>query len=88
MDILISVTDDGCGIPPERLQKLQNSLTSNPETTADIIKNTNLDSNGIALQNTHSRIVLLYGASYGLTIESIEKQGTITTIRIPYQREH
>jgi two-component system sensor histidine kinase YesM len=43
------------------------------------------DSNGIALANTHRRLVLLYGPGYGLEIFSTEGQGTCISVRIPFR---
>lgn len=67
-DLLFTVSDDGVGIPEDRLSTLL--------TTANT-------KNGIGLKNVHERIQLSYGEGYGLTIHSVEDQGTVITIRIP-----
>ena len=41
-----------------------------------------LGSNGIALVNTHTRLKLLYGEGYGLSIDSEPGKGTTVTIRL------
>ncbi len=88
-DILLSVADDGCGIPAERLSSLQHCLrqvscVDGDTTIVSVPQDTRLDSNGIALQNTHRRIIILYGIPYGLHIDSVHGEGTRITIRIPY----
>ena len=88
-DILLSVADDGCGIPAKRLSSLQHCLrqvscVDGDTTTVSVPQDTRLDSNGIALQNTHRRIIILYGIPYGLHIDSVHSEGTRITIRIPY----
>ncbi len=67
-DLLFTVEDDGIGIQEDLLPTLL--TTSSGE-------------NGIGLKNVHERIQLTYGPGYGLTIESVEDQGTTLTIRIP-----
>ena len=67
-DLLFTVSDDGVGIREDLLPTL---LT------------TSSGKNGIGLKNVHERIQLTYGAAYGLTIHSVEDQGTTITIRIP-----
>ena len=41
-----------------------------------------LGSNGIALVNTNTRLKLLYGEGYGLSIDSEKDKGTTVTIRL------
>ena len=67
-DLAFTVADDGVGIPEELLPTL---LT------------TSAGESGIGLKNVNERIQLTYGAQYGLTIESVEDEGTAITIRIP-----
>ena len=66
-DLFFSVTDDGLGIPPQRLPELLNASGTT----------------GFGLKNVHERIRLTYGPEYGLTIHSVEDEGTTVTIRIP-----
>jgi two-component system sensor histidine kinase YesM len=58
-------------------------------TTSEDIKNKGhsddeekLGTNGIALVNTNTRLKLLYGQDYGLSIESEPGRGTTVTIRL------
>lgn len=43
------------------------------------------DSSGIGIANTHKRIQLYYGENYGVQIQTVPKEGTVVTVRIPYQ---
>ena len=71
-DYCLLISDDGVGIPPERLatilqgQKIKNSRGTN-----------------IAIFNTHKRLKILYGESYGLHYTSEVGQGTEVLVRIP-----
>ena len=67
-DLCFSVADDGVGIREDMLPTL---LTTSAGTS------------GIGLKNVHERIQLTYGAPYGLSIQSVEDEGTTITIRIP-----
>lgn len=72
-DLILTVTDDGAGIPAETLATL---LTEErPRSHASL--------NGIGVYNVHKRLQLLYGPTYGLTIESEPGCGTCVTVRIP-----
>ena len=82
-DIVLIVQDDGEGIKPEKLTALRNKINS---AAAENIKNDldehALGSNGIALVNTNTRLKLLYGEGYGLSIDSEQGKGTTVTIRL------
>ena len=62
------VEDDGVGIPAEQLA----GILVRPAGKS-----------GIGLKNVHERIFLTYGEPYGLTIESVEAEGTRVTVRQP-----
>jgi two-component system sensor histidine kinase YesM len=67
--ILLTVKDNGMGIPSDRL--------------GDIFMSTpGLDS-GIGLRNINDRIKIYFGENYGLSVESTEGEGTIVYIFIP-----
>ncbi|MDU0204792.1 sensor histidine kinase [Paenibacillus sp. MAH-36] len=76
--IQLLVQDNGNGISWEKLQKLQGKLQGEQQTDQRY---------GIGLLNVHSRIQLLYGIDYGLTVTSIEGAGTSIKVRIPYITE-
>lgn len=75
--ILFTVEDDGLGIPPEELRRLQEMLRDDSNA---IVKKSRY---GIGLRNTNRRIHLLYGEEYGLTIESEVEERTCVTITLP-----
>lgn len=71
--IVILISDDGVGIPPE---KLENILAE---------KRIEAGSSGtnIAVYNTHRRLQLMYGPEYGLKYKSTLGVGTEVEIRLP-----
>lgn len=73
--IVILVSDNGVGIPPEKLPMI---LSNTGKTSASSGTN-------VAVYNTHRRLQLMYGAEYGLAYESIPGAGTEVTIRLPAQ---
>ena len=73
-----TVTDDGAGIPAERLTELRESFER------DL---TNEYTAHVGLYNIQKVIRLTYGAPYGVQIESTEGQGTAVTLTIPYEVE-
>ena len=79
-NIVLSVEDDGLGIPPEKLKKLQEMLRDDSNI---MVKKSRY---GIGLRNTNRRINLLYGSDYGLTIESEVEERTCVTITFPKHR--
>ena len=74
--LLITVMDDGGGIPCDKLAEL-NSLLENGEGSEKYV----------GLVNTAQRIKLYYGVEYGLTIESPNQQGTKVLIRLPIREK-
>ena len=71
-NIVISVTDNGMGIPEEEIELL--------------LTNTNRvhkKGSGVGLINVNNRIKILFGDEYGLHIESELDEGTTVTITIP-----
>lgn len=68
-DFLFCIRDNGQGISPERLAYLRQVLESN------------LPAESIGVANTHARIRLVYGAPYGITVES-EPGHTCLTVRL------
>lgn len=68
--LVLSVLDDGSGIPPEILASL---LTEEGEA------------HSTGLRNTHSRIQIYFGNQYGLRIQSIPGVGTRVEAVLPYK---
>ena len=73
----IAISDNGLGISKERLQQIQRSLHGEQIE----------ESNRVGLKNINARIKLYYGDMYGVTIESLEAQGTTVTIVLPKMQE-
>lgn len=74
-DLLLRVADDGMGMPPERLAEIKGWLEREGEALQE-------DAH-IGLRNVHARLKFIYGADYGIRIESESGRGTAVTIRIP-----
>lgn len=74
-DIVLLISDDGVGIPPEKLQTL---LLENSYGITRASSGTN-----IAVYNTHRRLQILYGNEYGLNYSSEFGKGTDVELRIP-----
>ena len=86
-DIVFTISDDGVGMSEEKLRQLNESL-NNAEKRIKSEKiresdESNMRGSGIAITNTHLRLVLLYGHGYGLTFRSEEGKGTEVEVRIP-----
>ena len=74
-NLLVTISDNGCGIPREQLSKLNTALSSYQETVT---------TSHIGIHNVNNRIKLYYGESYGLNFESSLGEGTTVTIKIPF----
>ncbi|MBQ7900594.1 MAG: sensor histidine kinase [Clostridia bacterium] len=71
-DIYIVISDNGCGMSPEKLAEVRSNLVS--EDTENI---------HIGLNNVNKRLQLHYGSNYGLAIDSTLGEGTKVTVKIP-----
>lgn len=71
--IIISVSDNGAGITPDRLEQIRGFLTESDEQ----------EGGRIGLRNVHVRLQLSYGAEHGLRINSETGIGTIIEFSIP-----
>ena len=71
-DIYISIEDNGMGM---REDVLENILTDNSKVPKH--------GSGVGVINVHSRIRLMFGESYGLTVYSEPDEGTRVVIHIP-----
>ncbi|WP_284645638.1 cache domain-containing sensor histidine kinase [Paenibacillus silviterrae] len=76
--LLLTVSDNGDGVEPERLTVLQRSLG-----TTHALQGLERESSGVGLLNIHQRIQLFYGREYGACIESNPGSGTTVTLRMP-----
>lgn len=72
--LIIEIKDNGIGIPHKKLEQLQVMLVEAKE------------SDRIGLSNVNLRIKQYYGLDYGLTIDSIEREGTTMTVVLPLKK--
>lgn len=75
-ELLLTITDDGPGIAPDKLIRIRQTLQDDSAMPEHI-----------GLYNTHRALQLLYGAPYGLTINSALSQGTSISLTIPLNKE-
>jgi Predicted signal transduction protein with a C-terminal ATPase domain len=66
-DILLTVSDNGIGIPPERLKEIQQSLNEGERI-------------GFGLSAVHERVQLYCGEGYGIQISSEFEKGTTVQV--------
>lgn len=78
-DVLLRITDDGVGMPPELVAHLLDEPAEGAEMAEKF--------RHVGLWNVNRRIRYSFGEGYGLTIESEEDVGTEVTIRLPYQQK-
>lgn len=80
-EIIFEIKDNGAGIPSDKLELLKKEFTSiDPNNAINTYSE-----RSIGLLNINGRIRFLYGKDYGLSIESIEKEGTTIIIKIPHK---
>lgn len=72
--LLISVSDDGCGIDKEIMERLNSRDRSRM-------------AEHIGFYNVNTIIRLRYGDEFGVSVEAIEKGGTKVTVALPIIRE-
>ena len=73
-DLLLSVTDNGCGIPPETLARLNSEDKRVP-------------GGHLGLFNVDSIVRLHFGAKYGISARSAPGEGSCVQLRLPIRRE-
>ncbi len=80
-DLLLTVSDNGVGIPLEKLEQIRATLESGTESTLHGAEH-------IGLTNVNARIRLMFGGEdYGLTIDSDPEEGTSITVRLRAVKE-
>lgn len=93
--LVITIRDDGKGIPPDQLAQLHKKLQAaapadgrepGPES-AGVSSGTGEGGHGYGMLNVQARIALTFGARYGLSIQSEEGRGTVVTVTHPIIRE-
>ena len=71
-DIVLLISDDGVGIPADKLPVILSGDGSSSSGGTNI-----------AIYNTHRRLQILYGPQYGLSYSSTPGEGTEVEIRLP-----
>lgn len=71
----IKIVDDGVGMRQEDAAQAVSKETSKEHYS------------GIGIHNVHERLKLLYGDSYGITMESSEHKGTCVRILLPFRTD-
>jgi sensor histidine kinase YesM len=80
-DLLLTVSDNGVGIPPEKLEQIRATLESGTDSSLRGAEH-------IGLTNVNARIRLMFGGEdYGLTIDSDPNAGTSITVRLRAVKE-
>ncbi|MGM0873226.1 MAG: cache domain-containing sensor histidine kinase [Bacillota bacterium] len=82
-NLVLTVTDDGKGIPSDKLQILMEKMDTLYAIKEE--KGKPIDF-GYGMMNVQARIKLTYGDQYGLTITSELGEGTNVTITLPIQK--
>ncbi|MEC0125175.1 sensor histidine kinase [Paenibacillus pabuli] len=77
--LLIKIQDDGEGLDPEMLIRLQAALRGESDLPMVTSKN------GLGLENVNKRLQLHYGEDCGLWIDSVQGAYTCVTIRLPWE---
>ncbi|GJM82939.1 hypothetical protein HMSSN139_54350 [Paenibacillus sp. HMSSN-139] len=92
--LVITIRDDGKGIPADKLAQLQKELqaaatSDGRERGSESIGLTAAGegSQGYGMLNVQARITLTFGAKYGLAIQSEEGRGTVVTVTHPIIRD-
>ncbi|GLX70827.1 cache domain-containing sensor histidine kinase [Paenibacillus glycanilyticus] len=80
-DLIIEVSDNGCGIEEERLHMLRKRIMG--IQAADVLEEDGL---GIGLSNIALRIKLFHGVKYGAELISANGRGTTVRLTFPYER--
>ena len=70
--LLITVSDNGGGLEPDRLRKLQHMLSGGAKLTGSV-----------GLYNVYQRLLLYYGKEFSFEVTSRVGEGTLFTIKVP-----
>lgn len=77
---VITIADNGVGASPDKLAELQIFFDSYSEDCFDTEEK-------VGLYNVYSRMLLLYGRGFRMTISANQPSGTVVTLYIPRQPE-
>lgn len=81
--IVIAISDNGGGMPPERLRALNESINEEEQASVSSTGPGGRRAGGIGLRNVHQRLKLFYGEEYGLEIQSEAGEGTTVFMTLP-----
>jgi two-component system sensor histidine kinase YesM len=79
-DLIIEVSDNGNGFSEDVLQLITESFRAVEEHSGRAAME-----ESVGIINVHARMVLNYGAPYGVSIRSITGQGSVVALRFPYK---
>ena len=79
---IIIVSDNGIGVPPERLMKINQLLHDPPDDLSSSSLET-AQGTGMGLLNINKRIRMYFGNEYGLLVRSVVNVGTDIEIVLP-----
>ncbi|HEY3366737.1 MAG TPA: sensor histidine kinase [Symbiobacteriaceae bacterium] len=74
--ILVTISDDGEGIPAARLATLNQDATALADGTGG-------HTTGLGIQNVRRRLELYYHSDAGLTVDSVPGRGTVVMLDLP-----
>ena len=78
---ILAVADNGAGMSEDKLHAVREKLRLNQLAEAD--PHTTYHQGGLGLMNVHRRIQMVYGETYGLSIDSTVGQGTKIIMSLP-----
>lgn len=83
----LSVEDNGIGIDPATLDKLNHKLAN--QSTNQVMENRagRKNKTGIGLVNVNHRIKLIFGQDYGLNVTSIKNKSSCINILLPIEQD-
>ena len=81
--LIVSIEDNGCGIPAEKLDTIRAKLEGSPFSTEESMKKSMKRKSGISLENVNNRLKLYFGSEGGLNINSMAGLGTMVEIEVP-----
>ncbi|MDD4851198.1 MAG: sensor histidine kinase, partial [Gemmiger sp.] len=79
--LVLTVEDDGAGIPADTLAELQEKLQVSVHAASRVGNTAH-----IGVVNVDSRIKLMYGEEYGIQMDSLLGKGTKVTLRLPIRK--
>lgn len=82
--VVITVRDNGMGIPAGRMQEIDKMLSGSSQLSSNLMEKSNPS---IGLINVHDRIRMNYGEEYGLSVSSEPGKGTEVRMEIPMLKE-